>query len=233
MWSKKPLVFMCAMVSTAFCLGRHFFVWPSTCFNRPPIHCLLAAHPPCIFCFGRLLTTHLCYRLILLNKLLEDGNTLYKKGRLEEAAVRYTYAAKRVPLGLDGSHQQVFHQLRIHLLLNLSRCRRKQQDHGEAARLASEALSLAPTCPEAFHARAKASHAAGRLEAALRDLTEAVRVAPQNRELHKILLTLKLEMKEKAKEQAEVKDSRDSSSGVCSSGEGSTKDFDQDNETSL
>ena len=169
----------------------------------------------------------------MLNKLLEDGNTLYKKGRLVDASVRYSYAAKRVPISQDCQHQPVFLQLRVHLLLNLSRCKRKQQEHEEAARLASEALTLAPSCPEAFHARAKAYHAAGRLEAALRDLTEAVRVAPQNRELHKILLSLKLEMKEKARVNLDVKDSRDSSSGVCSSGEGSTRDEDQDNETSL
>ena len=84
-----------------------------------------------------------------------------------------------------------------------------------------------------FHARAKAFHAAGRLDPALRDLTEAVRVAPQNRELHKILLSLKLEMKDKARVRDHAKDSRDSSSGVCSSGEGSTRDEDHDNETSL
>ena len=161
----------------------------------------------------------------MLNKLLEDGNTLYKKGRLEDAAVRYTYAAKRVPLSQDSSQQAVFLQLRLYLLLNLSRCKRKQQEYGEAARLASEALSLAPSCPEAYHARAKANHAAGSLESALRDLTQAVRVAPQNRELHRILLTLKLEIKEKAKTEPEQKESRESSSGVCSSGEGSTKDF--------
>ena len=82
-------------------------------------------------------------------------------------------------------------------------------------------------------ARAKAFHAAGRLDPALRDLTEAVRVAPQNRELHKILLSLKLEMKDKARVRDDAKDSRDSSSGVCSSGEGSTRDEDHDNETSL
>ena len=95
--------------------------------------------------------------------------------------------------------------------------------------MASEALTLAPACPEAFHARfgsitvsamltfwnksnlifharAKAFHAAGRLDPALRDLTEAVRVAPQNRELHKILLSLKLEIKDKAEKCFEIKE---------------------------
>ncbi len=35
--------------------------------------------------------------MILLNKLLEDGNTLYRRGRHEEAAHRYSYALKRLP----------------------------------------------------------------------------------------------------------------------------------------
>ena len=162
--------------------------------------------------------------LILLNKLLEDGNTLYKKGRLEEAAMRYTYANKRVPVSLGEAQKSVFQQLRVHLLLNLSRCRRKQGRLEEARRLASEALTVAPSCPEALHARAKASHVDGKHEAALRDLTQAVRIAPHNKELCKILLNLKLEMKES--EIKKISDSKDSSSGICSSGEGSSKDFD-------
>ena len=148
---------------------------------------------------------------------------------MEDACVRYSYAAKRVPVSQDSSHQTVFLRLRLHLLLNLSRCKRKLQEHEESVRLASEALSLAPHCPEAFHARAKAHHGAGRLEAALRDLTEAVRLAPQNRDLHNILLKLKLEIKQKSKKFAELKDARDSSSGVCFSGEGSTKDAETEN----
>merc|ERR1719317_988731 len=59
--------------------------------------------------------------LTLLNKLLEDGNTLYKKNKLAEASQRYQYAAKRVPSTNQGDHnKKVFDQLRIHLLLNLS-----------------------------------------------------------------------------------------------------------------
>ena len=46
---------------------------------------------------------------------------MYKKGRLVDAAVRYSYAAKRVPITQDCHHQPVFLQLRVHLLLNLSR----------------------------------------------------------------------------------------------------------------
>lgn len=63
------------------------------------------------------------YRLVLLNKLLEDGNVLYRKGRLREAAHRYSYALNKFP-PLDCL-DATFHQLRVNFLLNHSRCKRK------------------------------------------------------------------------------------------------------------
>ena len=77
--------------------------------------------------------------LILLNKLLEDGNVLYKKNRLKEASHRYTYALRKFPGSPEQSsrtpehedqnnmimHQQSFIQLKMNFLLNLSRCKRK------------------------------------------------------------------------------------------------------------
>ena len=85
-------------------------------------------------------------RLILLNKLLEDGNTLYRRNRFEDAAHRYQYAVKRLPpspqqqLGrqLSQQEEQLFEQLRIHLLLNLSRCKRKMGDLAGAAETAGQ-----------------------------------------------------------------------------------------------
>lgn len=76
--------------------------------------------------------------LILLNKLLEDGNVLYRKGRLKEASHRYAYALRKFPESpqqiQDNQsqeqnnvmiHIQTFTQLRLNFLLNLSRCKRK------------------------------------------------------------------------------------------------------------
>lgn len=65
------------------------------------------------------------FRLILLNKLLEDGNILYRKSRLREAAHRYQYALKKFPNDDQGEHNSTFRQLRINFLLNQSRCKRK------------------------------------------------------------------------------------------------------------
>ena len=76
--------------------------------------------------------------LILLNKLLEDGNVLYRKGRLKEASYRYAYALRKFPdppQQIQDNHSQeqnnliihvqTFTQLRLNFLLNLSRCKRK------------------------------------------------------------------------------------------------------------
>ena len=173
-------------------------------------------------------------RLLLLNKLMEDGNTLYKKHKLSEASHRYSYAVKRIPDNNLGHHEKVFQQLKIHLLLNLSRCKRKMNEYSEAVKLAGEVITLHPLCYEAYHARAKAHHSAGHLEEALADLTEAVRVAPQNRELHKILLSLREEIQSKSSPlpDSEFGDSKycenSSTSGVGSSREGSSKDTDSD-----
>lgn len=65
------------------------------------------------------------FRLILLNKLLEDGNTLYRKNRLQEAALRYQYALNKFPAEEIADFSSTFHQLRINFLLNQSRCKRK------------------------------------------------------------------------------------------------------------
>ena len=90
--------------------------------------------------------------MILLNKLLEDGNTLFRNGKYDAAAYRYEYALKRIPrlkhsdtvsqvennINDESSKlkdrpkqrnrekDDVFAQLKSHLLLNLSRTKRKQ-----------------------------------------------------------------------------------------------------------
>ena len=90
----------------------------------------------------------------MLNKLLEDGNTLYRRNRFEEAAHRYQYAVKRLPPApqqhqqhqsrqLPQDEEQLFEQLRTHLLLNLSRCRRKMGDLEGAAETAGQVRNKA------------------------------------------------------------------------------------------
>ena len=63
-----------------------------------------------------------------MGKLLDDGNTLYKKQRLRESAQRFQYALKKFPPVEDyggPDYQNAVQQLRVHLTLNLARCKRK------------------------------------------------------------------------------------------------------------
>ena len=62
---------------------------------------------------------------MLLNKLQEDGVALCRKGRLKEAAHRFSYALRKLPSGDQGDHNPTFQHLKLHLTLNLSRCKRK------------------------------------------------------------------------------------------------------------
>ncbi|XP_029056445.1 protein TANC2 isoform X1 [Osmia bicornis bicornis] len=144
--------------------------------------------------------------LILLNKLLEDGNVLYRKNRLKEASHRYAYALRKFPAspeedcqGQEQGHMmlqlQTFAQLRLNFLLNLSRCKRKMNECAEAIELADEALKVRPVSYEAFYARAKARVDSGLLEDALSDVQEALQIAPpQNRQDRRVLVTLREEI---------------------------------------
>lgn len=63
-----------------------------------------------------------------MGKLLDDGNTLYKKQRLRESAQRFQYALRKFPPAEEFGgveYQSAFQQLQVHLTLNLARCKRK------------------------------------------------------------------------------------------------------------
>ncbi|XP_067012508.1 protein TANC2 isoform X2 [Anabrus simplex] len=126
--------------------------------------------------------------LILLNKLLEDGNLLYRKSRLKEAAHRYQYALKKFPNEDLGEHTVTFEQLRVNFLLNQSRCKRKMNEYAEAVELANQVLKMKRDSFEAYYARAKARVDLRQFEEALDDIQEALRVAPpNNREVRRVL----------------------------------------------
>uniref|UniRef100_A0A8C4XU89 Tetratricopeptide repeat, ankyrin repeat and coiled-coil containing 1 n=1 Tax=Falco tinnunculus TaxID=100819 RepID=A0A8C4XU89_FALTI len=94
--------------------------------------------------------------LILLQKLMEEGNMLYKKGKMKEAAQRYQYALRKFPREGFGEEMKAFNELKVSLYLNLSRCRRKTNDFGMAEEFATKALDLKPKSYEAYYARARA-----------------------------------------------------------------------------
>ncbi|XP_038214143.1 protein TANC2 isoform X3 [Zerene cesonia] len=131
------------------------------------------------------------FMLILLNKLLEDGNLLYRKNRPSEAAHRYQYALKKInPLISDeglttpGSqpvpheHVAAFVQLKTNLLLNLSRCKRKLNEPSEALDLAARASVLRPNAFECAYAMSRAILALNKPADALPHARRALLLAP-------------------------------------------------------
>ncbi|XP_047577815.1 protein TANC1 isoform X7 [Lutra lutra] len=134
--------------------------------------------------------------IILLQKLMEEGNMMYKKGKMKEAAQRYQYALRKFPREGFGEDMRPFNELRVSLYLNLSRCRRKTNDFGMAEEFASKALELKPKSYEAFYARARAKRNSRQFAAALADLREAVKLCPTNQEIRRLLARVEEECKQ-------------------------------------
>uniref|UniRef100_A0A3P8ZMB2 Tetratricopeptide repeat, ankyrin repeat and coiled-coil containing 2a n=1 Tax=Esox lucius TaxID=8010 RepID=A0A3P8ZMB2_ESOLU len=125
--------------------------------------------------------------IVLLSKLIEEGDGFYKKGKVKEAAQRYQYALKKFPREGFSEDLKTFRELKVSLLLNLSRCRRKMNDFGMAEEFATKALELKSKSYEAFYARARAKRSSRQFHAALEDLNEATRLCPNNREIQRLL----------------------------------------------
>ncbi|XP_029566852.1 protein TANC1 isoform X1 [Salmo trutta] len=134
--------------------------------------------------------------IILLQKLMEEGNLLYKKGKMKEAAQRYQYALRKFPREGFGDDLKAFKELRVSLYLNLSRCRRKTNDFGLAEEFATKALELKPKSYEAYYARARAKRSSRQFTAAMADLHEAARLCPNNREIRRLLARVEEECKQ-------------------------------------
>uniref|UniRef100_A0A8C6PTJ9 Tetratricopeptide repeat, ankyrin repeat and coiled-coil containing 2a n=1 Tax=Nothobranchius furzeri TaxID=105023 RepID=A0A8C6PTJ9_NOTFU len=90
--------------------------------------------------------------MVLLSKMIQEGDKLYKQGKVREAAHLYQSALPKFP----SDELKSFRQLRVCVLLNLSRCRRKLDDFSLAEEFATKALELKTKSYEAFYARARA-----------------------------------------------------------------------------
>ncbi|KAM4598748.1 protein TANC2 [Polymixia lowei] len=139
--------------------------------------------------------------IVLLSKLIEEGDGFYKKGKVSEAAQRYQYALKKFPREGYRDDLKTFRELRVSLLLNLSRCRRKMNDFGLAEEFATKALELKAKSYEAFYTRARAKRSSRQFHAALEDLIEAVRLCPSNREIQRLLARVEEECRQVARQQ--------------------------------
>ncbi|XP_021171417.2 protein TANC2 isoform X1 [Fundulus heteroclitus] len=135
--------------------------------------------------------------MVLLSKMIQEGDKLYKQGKVREAAQSYQSALQKFP----GDELKTFKQLRVCVLLNLSRCRRKMNDFSLAEEFATKALELKSKSYEAFYARARAKRSRRQFHAALEDLIEASRLCPSNREIQRLLSRVKEECRQVAQQQ--------------------------------
>ncbi|XP_040046508.2 protein TANC2-like isoform X2 [Gasterosteus aculeatus] len=134
--------------------------------------------------------------MVLLSKLIQEGDRLYKQGDVEEAAHSYQSALQKFP----GDELKTSRQLRVCVLLNLSRCHRKMNDFGLAEDFATKALELKAKSYEAFYARARAKRGRRQFHAALEDLIDASRLCPSNREIQRLLSRVKEECRQVAQQ---------------------------------
>ncbi|KAG8432356.1 hypothetical protein GDO86_016846 [Hymenochirus boettgeri] len=139
--------------------------------------------------------------IILLQKLMDEGNILYRKGKMKEAAQRYQYALRKFPREGFADEIKAFNELRVSLFLSLSRCRRKMNDFGMAEEFAAKALELKPKCHEAYYARARAKRSSRQFIAALADLHEALKLCPNNPEIKRLLSRVEEEFKQQQRTQ--------------------------------
>uniref|UniRef100_A0A3P9NRD8 Tetratricopeptide repeat, ankyrin repeat and coiled-coil containing 1 n=1 Tax=Poecilia reticulata TaxID=8081 RepID=A0A3P9NRD8_POERE len=164
--------------------------------------------------------------IILLQKLMEEGNLLYKKGKMKEAAQRYQYALRKFPREGFGDDLKAFKDLRVSLYLNLSRCRRKTNDFGMAEEFATKALELKPKSYEAYYARARAKRSSRQFSAALADLHEAAKLCPNNREIRRLLARVEEECKQMQRAQTK-------GSAACSQASGGHESDPEQNESQI
>ncbi|XP_067343245.1 protein TANC2 isoform X17 [Channa argus] len=144
--------------------------------------------------------------IILLSKLIEEGDSFYKKGKVKEAAQRYQYALKKFPREGFSEDLKTFRELKVSLFLNLSRCRRKMNDFGMAEEFATKALELKPKSYEAYYARARAKRSSRQFPEALEDLNEAIKQCPNNREIQRLLQRVEEECRQLNQEEHQQQD---------------------------
>ncbi|CAF0926663.1 unnamed protein product [Brachionus calyciflorus] len=139
--------------------------------------------------------------ITLLNKLVEDGNTLYRKGCYEDALHRYSYTLKKFPkdpneLAVMPENVKAIIEMKFNLLLNLSRCYRKLHNYECSIDLCSKAIELKNDSYEAFYSRARAKRDLKIYESALDDLFIAERLCiGDSSDIKKLIIKIRDEMK--------------------------------------
>ena len=147
--------------------------------------------------------------MIMLNKMLGQGNTFFRNNLLDDASNIYKEALERINQ-LNDDQTFALRHLHLCLLLNLSRSQRKTGDIDKAINVATEAVDKNPVSTEALVTRAKAFKMGNMIPEALEDYSAALRIDPTNKVIYLDYLKLREEWKLQTTKNAFLSQSYDS-----------------------
>ncbi|KAJ0405661.1 hypothetical protein ATCC90586_004464 [Pythium insidiosum] len=134
-------------------------------------------------------------RLVVKNK--DEGNTLFRDGNHQHAALRYIKALGHTAkfFDLTPADEDEVKQLKLSLHLNLAQCYLKLEQWPKAIANCGDALALDAANPKALYRRALAFEKEKNLEAAAADVRAALASAPEDKAILKLDERLKLLLK--------------------------------------
>jgi len=124
-------------------------------------------------------------RIKAATKKKEEGNALFKDSKFQEAAAKYNAAIEyfKNSWGLNDEEKKEVDSVKLPCLLNLAACQIKTKDYYECVLSCSKALDIDNKNVKALYRRGQAQSLSGEYEKAKEDLTEALQLAPKNKEI--------------------------------------------------
>lgn len=132
--------------------------------------------------------------IILVEGLKDEGNSLFKQRKFEDALEKYGYAGLILAhyIFKEEKDRVSFWDLAVRILLNADACCAKVNDHNQVGLLCSVVLEFEPKNVKALYRRASTSIVVGKIEWAYWDLVTASEIDPKNKEISKELDRVKL-----------------------------------------
>jgi peptidylprolyl isomerase len=124
-------------------------------------------------------------RLEAASKRKEEGNELFKASDFVGAAGKYEKAVQyfEYSFGLKDEEKSEVDAIKLPCLLNMAMCQLKTKDFSDAAVSCSKALDIDTHNVKALFRRGKARAEMGDYDIAKADLKEAIKYAPNNKDL--------------------------------------------------
>ncbi|XP_031479364.1 peptidyl-prolyl cis-trans isomerase FKBP62-like isoform X1 [Nymphaea colorata] len=138
-------------------------------------------------------------------KKKEEGNILFKSGKYQQAAKKYTKAADCLNEGsFEDGEEKAAKTLKVSCWLNNAACSLKLNNFNDTIQLCSKVLDIESQNVKAMYRRAQAYIGTFDLDLAELDVRTALEVDPGNREIKSISKTLKQMQLERNKKDAKV-----------------------------